>query len=102
VLDRASLHEGEPELCVEIVEVGFDTGTHETYQLLMSGGQLDALADPRHVRELVHMIRGGVTVPAEEGTIEFRPLEGFAGLGTELATFLQTVAADTVKEYFAQ
>ena len=25
-----------------------------------------------------------------------------AGLGTELATFLQTVAADTVKEYFAQ
>jgi maltokinase len=69
-----------------LVEVGFDTGTHETYQLLMSGGQLDALADPRHVRELVHMIRGGVTVQAEEGMLEFRPLEGFAGLGTELSS----------------
>ena len=41
VLDRASLHEGEPELCVELVEVGFDTGTHETYQLLTSGSERD-------------------------------------------------------------
>jgi maltokinase len=84
VLDGASLHEGEPELRLELVEIGFDTGTHETYQLLTSGKSLDALADPRHVRELVHMMRGGVTVQAEEGTIEFRPIEGFAALGTEL------------------
>jgi maltokinase len=86
VLDGASLHDAEPELRFVLVEVGFDTGTHETYQLLTSGGELDALADPRHVRELVHMIRGGVTVQAEEGTLEFRPLEGFAGLGTELTS----------------
>ncbi len=84
VLDEASLHEAEPELRVQIVEIGFDTGTHETYQLVTSGDELDALADPRHVRELVHMIRGGVTVQANEGTVEFRALEGFAGLGTEL------------------
>jgi maltokinase len=86
VLDRASLHEGEPELNVELVEIGFDTGTHETYQLLTSGKDLDALADPRHVRELVHMIRGGATVRAGEGVLEFRALEGFASLGTELTT----------------
>ena len=86
VIDRASLHEGEPELHVEIVEIGFDTGTHETYQLLTSGEELDALADPRHVRDLVHMIRGGATVQAGEGVLEFRALEGFAGLGTELTT----------------
>jgi maltokinase len=86
VLDRASLHEGEPELNVELVEVVFDTGTHETYQLLTSGEDLDALADPRHVRELVHMIRAGVTLPAGEGVLEFRALEGFASLGTELTT----------------
>jgi maltokinase len=86
VLDGASLHEGEPELRLALVEVGFDTGTHETYQLLTSGEELDALADPRHVRELVHMMRGGVTVQAEEGTIEFRPLEGFAALGKELTS----------------
>jgi maltokinase len=86
VLDRASLHEGEPELAVEIVEVGFDTGTHDTYQLLTSGKELDALVDPRHVRELVHMIRAGTNVQAGEGVLEFRALEGFAGLGTELTS----------------
>ncbi len=86
VLDRASLHEGEPELNVELVEVVFDTGTHETYQLLTSGEDFDALADPRHVRELVHMIRAGVTLPAGEGVLEFRALEGFASLGTELTS----------------
>jgi trehalose synthase-fused probable maltokinase len=86
VLDSASLHEGEPELQIQIVEVVFDTGTHETYQLLTSGEELDALADPRHVRELVHMIRAGATVGAGEGVLEFRALEGFASLGTELTT----------------
>jgi trehalose synthase-fused probable maltokinase len=86
VLDRASLHDAAPELYVELVEIGFDTGTHETYQLLTSGDDLDALAEPRHMRELVHMIRGGVNVPAGEGGLEFRALEGFAGLGTELAS----------------
>jgi maltokinase len=86
VLDTASLHEGEPELRVQLVEVVFDTGTHETYQLLTSGKNLDALEDPRHVRELVHMLRGGATIRAGEGVIEFRALEGFAGLGTELTT----------------
>jgi maltokinase len=86
VLDMASLHEGEPELQVQLVEVVFDTGTHETYQLLTSGDDLDALADPRHVRDLVHMIRAGATVGAGEGVLEFRALQGFATLGTELKT----------------
>jgi maltokinase len=66
-----------------LIALGFETGTHETYQLL-TDDSLDALADPRHVRELVHMIRGGATVNAGEGQVEFRPVEGFAGLGTEL------------------
>ena len=84
VIDRATLRDVEPTLEVALVEIGFETGTHETYQLLRSGDDLDAVSDPRHVRELVHMIRGGVTVNAEDGTVEFRPVEGFAGLGTEL------------------
>jgi maltokinase len=84
IVDRATLREVEPRLQVALVEVGFETGTHDTYQLLFSDEELDALADPRHVRELVHMIRGGVTVQAETGTIEFRSVEGFAGLGREL------------------
>src|SRR5581483_9013824 len=84
IVDRAVLRDVEPRLEVALVEVGFETGTHETYQLLLGDDDLDALADPRHVRELVHMIRGGATVQAEEGIVEFRPTEGFAGLGTEL------------------
>src|SRR4051812_15380316 len=86
VLDRVSLHEGEPELNVELVEVGFDTGTHETYQLLTSGKELDALADPRHTRELVHMMRAGSMARGGEGILEFRAVEGFASLGTELTS----------------
>jgi maltokinase len=84
VVDRATLRDVEPRLDAALVEIGFETGTHDTYQLLLSESDLDALSDPRHVRELVHMIRGGVTVQAEDGAVEFRPVEGFAGLGTEL------------------
>src|SRR5438094_218937 len=39
---------------------------------------------PQVVRELVHMIRGGVTAQCSEGMVEFRPVAGFAHLGTEL------------------
>jgi trehalose synthase-fused probable maltokinase len=83
VVDRASLREAEPSLELQLVEIRFDTGTHETYQLL-TDQSLDALADPRQVRELVHMIRAGAKVPAGEGVVEFSQIAGFAGLGQEL------------------
>jgi trehalose synthase-fused probable maltokinase len=83
--------------------VRFDTGTHETYQVLLglrpvSDGWADAitrldgwdvygaLSDPQLARELVHLVRASATERAGEGTVEFRPLEGFAGLGRELVT----------------
>jgi trehalose synthase-fused probable maltokinase len=78
------LRAAEPTLRLQLLALGFETGTHDTYQLL-TNETLDALADPRHVRELVHMIRGGATVNAGEGQVEFRPIEGSAGLGTELS-----------------
>src|SRR6476469_3532000 len=83
LIDRAVLRETDPTLEVQIVETRFDTGTHETYQLLADGG-LDALGDPRQVRELVHMIRGGAKLPAGEGVVEFASVGGSAGLGSEL------------------
>ncbi|MFZ1881747.1 MAG: phosphotransferase [Gaiellaceae bacterium] len=83
VVDRAQLRAAEPTLELQLVEIRFDTGTHETYQLL-TDDSLDALADPRQVRELVHMIRTGAKVPAVEGVVEFSQVEGFAGLGQEL------------------
>ena len=83
LVDRAVLRGTHPELELQLVETRFDTGTHETYQLLVDGG-LDALGDPRQVRELVHMIRGGAKLPAGEGVVEFAAVGGFAGLGQEL------------------
>ncbi|MGH3026145.1 MAG: maltokinase N-terminal cap-like domain-containing protein, partial [Gaiellaceae bacterium] len=83
VVDRAMLRDADPFLELQLVEIRFDTGTHETYQLLTNGG-LDALADPRQVRELVHMIRSGVKLPARDGIVEFGAVEGIAELGQEL------------------
>jgi trehalose synthase-fused probable maltokinase len=83
IVDSAALREDEPRLELQIVEIVFDTGTHETYQLLTDGG-FDALADSGQVRELVHMLRSGRKLPAGEGVVEFGVVEGFASLGQEL------------------
>jgi maltokinase len=91
VVDRATLRDADPALELQLVEIRFDTGTHETYQLLTDDG-LDALGDPRQVRELVHMIRAGAKIPAGEGIVEFVPVEGFAGFGQELREARQITA----------
>jgi trehalose synthase-fused probable maltokinase len=83
VIDRATLRETDPRLELQLVETRFAEGTHETYQLLRDD-TFDALSDPRHVRELVHLIRAGRTVPAGEGVIQFAAVEGYARLGHEL------------------
>src|SRR5579862_2733327 len=83
VLDRAVLRTAEPTLELQLVDLRFDTGTHETYQLVV-GDSLDALDDPRGVRELVHMIRTGSRIPAEQGFVEFAAADGFAEAGHEL------------------
>jgi maltokinase len=83
VVDRALLRE-DPRLELLLVEIRFDTGTHETYQLVSHDEGLDALGDPRQVRELVHLIRTGTKVPAGDGVVEFAALEGFADVGHEL------------------
>ena len=88
VLDTVTLHSTDPEYALLLVEIRFDTGAHEIYQLLVSssddGLQLDGLADPALARELVHSIRSSQTLQGNEGVVEFRPLEGFAGLGREM------------------
>jgi trehalose synthase-fused probable maltokinase len=83
VLDRAVLRVDEPTLELQLVDLRFDTGTHESYQLVV-GDSLDALDDPRGVRELVHMIRSGARIPAEHGVVEFVAADGFAEAGHEL------------------
>jgi trehalose synthase-fused probable maltokinase len=83
VIDRATLRDTHPALELALVEVRFETGTHETYQLLTDDSH-DALDDPRQVRELVHMIRGGAKLPANAGVLEFGAVEGAPTFGQEL------------------
>jgi maltokinase len=80
VVDSAVLREPDPRLELKLVEIRFDTGTHETYQLL-ADGEFDVLGDPRRVRELVHMMRGGAKVPAQAGIVEFGSVQSFTGAG---------------------
>lgn len=81
VVDRVPLRDEELEL--QLVEVGFETGTHDTYQLLSNDG-IDLLDDPRHARDLVHLMRGGRKLPGDEGIVEFATVEGSAAIGQEL------------------
>jgi maltokinase len=83
IVDQAHLR-SHPRLDLMLVEIRFDTGTHETYQLLADDGGLDALGDPRQVRELVHLARTNSKLPAGDGIVEFAATEAFAGAGHEL------------------
>jgi trehalose synthase-fused probable maltokinase len=78
VVDRAVLRDEDPRLELMLVEIRFDTGTHETYQLL-ADATLDALTDPRNVRELVSMMRQGVRLSGGEGLVEFAAISSFEG-----------------------
>jgi trehalose synthase-fused probable maltokinase len=84
VIDGAVLRDTEPRLELQLVEIRFDTGTHETYQLLTDDGGFDAIGDPRQVRELVHMMRGSARVPARDGVVEFATAQGSTGIASEL------------------
>ena len=38
VVDAATLRPGDPPLELRLVEIRFDTGTHDTYQMVAEGG----------------------------------------------------------------
>jgi trehalose synthase-fused probable maltokinase len=89
VVDRASVGTGEPPLEVLLVEIRFDTGTHEMYQLL-GGSGLDALGEPDAAAELVRLIRRGTAISAGEGTVELIPVGGsFIGIPDEVTVTRQ-------------
>jgi len=88
LLDSVVLRTAEPQFALALVEMRYETGAHDIYQLVYAlrddRFEVDALDDPAAARELVHAMRSGLTLQGVEGLIEFRPLEGFAGLGREL------------------
>jgi trehalose synthase-fused probable maltokinase len=88
LVESAVLRTAEPQFALALVELRYDTGAHDIYQLLyaLRDGviELDGLDDASLARELVSAMRSGLTVQGAEGIIEFRPVPGFAGLGREL------------------
>ena len=89
VLDTVTIRQAEPQLSLAIVELRYDTGAHDIYQLLFSDGSRDVpydnLAEDAGVaRELVSAMRAGLTLQGSEGVAEFRPAEDFSALGREL------------------
>jgi maltokinase len=83
-LDAVVLRATEPKFVLALVEMRYDTGAHDIYQLVHGEHDVDALEDSVAARELVHAMRAGLTLQGREGTVEFRPVEGFASLGREL------------------
>jgi maltokinase len=73
VVDHVRLRE---DLVLQLVEVRFETGTHETYQLLTDSRGFDALPDDEHARALLELMQAGETVQGNEGAIEFATLGG--------------------------
>jgi trehalose synthase-fused probable maltokinase len=100
VVEAVPLRVDAPLLALALVEARFPAGTHETYQLplgfrpaqegwdrhviLEAEGWTvyDALADPAHGRELLHLMRQTSVVASEENTFGFHWAESAAaGLG---------------------
>jgi len=100
VLEAFTLRDESPRLVLALIEARFPSGTHEVYQVPLgirpesdgwterviatAGGETfyDALADPVHARELLHLMRAGSDVQAGEGTLAFRWAGGAGDGGT--------------------
>ena len=91
VLDTVVIRSAEPEFALSLVEMRYETGAHDIYQLLYASHEgdvrIDGLAeDPGLARELVSAMRGGLTLQGEQGLVEFRPAEDFSALSRELGS----------------
>jgi maltokinase len=71
----------EPWLALALVQTRFATGTHELYQLVVSGPEeFDAVGDPRRALELIRLIDQGADVDTEDGHFSFRHVEGVVAI----------------------
>ena len=98
VLEAFTLRDDAPQLVLALIEVRFPTGTHEVYQVPVGirpasegwserviaeadgNTYYDALADPTHARELLHLMRARADVQTGDGHLAFR-WSGGAGEG---------------------
>jgi len=99
IVETVPLETISPRCAVALVEVRFQPGTHETYQLPLAyrpaaeGATegaidevdgwtvLDGLAEPAFAREVVDAMRSGRTLAGGDGTIELRLTGSFPAAG---------------------
>jgi maltokinase len=88
VLDTIELRQAEPQLALALVELRYETGAHDIYQLVFTDGgdiRFDGLAeDASLAREIVSAMRAGLTLQGAQGVAEFHPAEDFSPLSREL------------------
>ena len=89
VHDAITIRQAEPQLFLALVELRYDTGAHDLYQLLFSadsyGTPFEGLAEnPSLARELVSAMRTSLTAQGVQGVVEFEPADDFSALGREL------------------
>ncbi len=89
VLDTITIRQADPRLVLALVELRYDTGAHDIYQLLFSDGTEDTpfdglVEDAGIAREIVSAMRTGLTLQGLQGVADFRPAEDFSTLGQEL------------------
>ena len=85
VLDSVVVRATEPRLALALVEMRYETGAHDLYQMLyaLRGGEVEIDDDVALAREVVRALRTGATLHGGEGTVEFHAVAGFTGLGRE-------------------
>ncbi|MBV8562337.1 MAG: phosphotransferase [Actinobacteria bacterium] len=91
VVESIVLRTAEPQLALALVELRYETGQHDIYQLVyeLRDGELvlDGLAEePQLARELVSAMRSGLTLQGAEGVVELAAEPGFAAIGRELTS----------------
>ncbi|HUJ55352.1 MAG TPA: phosphotransferase [Gaiellaceae bacterium] len=91
LIDAIDVRTTEPTLAIALVELRYETGAHDIYQLFASGRgrgiQFDGLADDAGLaREIVSAMRTGLTLQGSQGVVEFSAAEDFAALSRELGT----------------
>lgn len=88
LLDAVTLRGDEPQFALALMQLRYETGAHDFYQLLYTSHDgepsLDGLAEnPELARELALAMRGSRVLHGEQGVAEFERVDGFAGLDGE-------------------
>jgi trehalose synthase-fused probable maltokinase len=99
IVEGAVLRE-EPLLALGLLQARFATGTHELYQLLLAGGEFDALGDPSVGAELLSRIERGEPIETAQGRFAFERVNSFVEVGEGASARLMGVEQSNTSVVF--